>query len=449
MIHAVTINNGHAIHACRYVQTNRFLHELAAQKPLFVRPIGELNGFQGLARLFVLLFRHMFGIIDLSKGFGSANAGLAYFDHKVLAMSEDDKPYILHLSNDGDIHTIGRYDFGGKLKYSMSAHPKVDPITNEMFSFSYNLLIPPYLRYFRATCKGEKLEDVPIKLKEPTLVHDFAITKSYAIFFEHQIVFRLQNLIKGGSPIIIDKNKPLRVGILPKYDDNNANMKWCECPSSFGTCMHFLNAWEEGDEVVVVGCVNQPLEHVFTNLEKVECRLTKFRFNLKTRRRTSERVSEANIDMGRINENYLGRKTRFVYLCTYGPWPKYSGVCKVDLEAPSLSLSQGQMQDETIKGNGNDNDEQCIVGRRMFGENCYGSEPFFVPKLPSLGEDDGYLLTYVHDEVKNCSKLVVMDARSPNLAIIASITLPTRVPYGFHSLFVTASQLQKQDKYMD
>ncbi|KAI5077805.1 hypothetical protein GOP47_0007629 [Adiantum capillus-veneris] len=399
MIHAVTINNGSAVHACRYIRTNRFVYEEAAKRPLFVRPIGELNGLKGIAKLLELLSRHITGIIDMSKGFGSANAGLVYFNNKVLAMSEDDKPHCLHLSSDGDIHTVGRFDFGGKLESSMSAHPKVDRMTNEMFTFSYNLFIPPYLRYFRVTCNGEKLKDIPITIREPTLVHDFAISKNYAIFYEHQIMFRLHNLVKGGSPIVIDEKKQPRVGILPRYDDNQSNMKWFECPPNFGTCMHFLNAWEEDDEVVMVGCVIQPLTLVFTDMGKIQSTLTKFRFNLKTGKRRSEKVSYANIDMGRINENYLGQKTRFVYLCTYGPWPKYSGVCKVDLEASSMSNPQGLINNQSFDSTS----EPCIVARRTFGENCYGSEPFFVPNPSnsSLQEDDGYLVTYVHDEVKN------------------------------------------------
>ncbi|KAI5077809.1 hypothetical protein GOP47_0007633 [Adiantum capillus-veneris] len=447
MIHAVTIHNGRAIHACRYVRTNRFIHEVVAKKPLFVRPFGELHGLQGLAKLFVLFFRHVFGIIDLSKGFGSANASLVYFNNKVLAMSEDDKPYWLHLSKDGDIHTMGRFDFNGKLQSSMSAHPKLDPTTNGMFSFACNYVIPLYLRYFRVTCKGEKLEDVSITINEPTLVHDFSITQNYAIFYEHQIMFRLHNLIKGESPIVFDSKKKPRVGILPKYDTCEANMQWFECPATFGTCMHFLNAWEEGNEVVMVGTVNRPLELLFTNVERIESRLTKFRFNIKTGEGRSEQMCHANIDMGRINDKYLGKNTRFVYLCTHGPWPKYAGVCKVDLEAPYHSHSQGQLCDHVGP---NISHDPRIVGRRTFGEKCYGSEPFFVPKsLKSCScEDEGYLMAYVHDEVHNCSKLLIMDAESPSLEIISTITMPTRVPYGFHSLFVSASQLQMQNTGM-
>lgn len=437
MIHAVRIRNGEATHACRFTQTNRYVQEKAAGQPLFVKPLGELNGLTGLAKLGIQFFKHSIGLLDLDKGFGPANAGLAFVNGKLLAMSEDDMPYWVKVCSNGDLETIGRFDFLGKLKSTMTAHPKVDPSSGEVFAFNYNLLQPPYLNYFRVTPSGEKLRDVPITLKEPALVHDFAITKRYAVFSDNQIVFRLQEMFDGGSPIVCDPKKVPRVGVMPKYDTNEANIKWFDCPGS--TCFHFLNAWEEGDEVVMVGSVNKPVQAIFNNPERLENRLTEFRFNVCTGRCSREQVSSANIDVGRINENYIGRKIRYAYLCTSGPWPAYSGVCKVDLEAPRLSPRPSRP--------GVNTGEPCIVGWRNFGEGCSGSEPFFVPRGGSGAEgleDDGYVLTFVHNQARDRSELLIMDAQSPTLAIVASITMPIRVPYGFHGLFISERQLQEQ-----
>ncbi len=56
-------------------------------------------------------------------------------------------------------------------------------------------------------------------------------------------------------------------------------------------------------------------------------------------------------------------------------------------------------------------------------------------------EDDGYVISYIHDENSGESKFIVMDAKSPELEIIAAVKLPQRVPYGFHGLFVKESDL--------
>lgn len=88
--------------------------------------------------------------------------------------------------------------------------------------------------------------------------------------------------------------------------------------------------------------------------------------------------------------------------------------------------------------------------RTEFGENCYGNEPCFVPRNNNDGsshavaEDDGYLVCFVHNEATGVSQLLVMDALSPSLEVIAAVQLPSRVPYGFHGWFVNEQQLAKQ-----
>lgn len=74
----------------------------------------------------------------------------------------------------------------------MTAHPKIDPRTGEMHAFSCDWQKEPFLTYFRVTPDGAKGAEVPITLREPNLMHDFAITENYAIFPETQMVFRLQ-----------------------------------------------------------------------------------------------------------------------------------------------------------------------------------------------------------------------------------------------------------------
>lgn len=99
--------------------------------------------------------------------------------------------------------------------------------------------------------------------------------------------------------------------------------------------------------------------------------------------------------------------------------------------------------DLSLLGN---NLRDCTVASRLYGPSCSGSEPFFVarePDNPLAEEDDGYLVAYVHDEDMKSSKLLVMDAKSPDLEIVAAVKLPGRVPTGFHGLFVKECELNK------
>ncbi|KAL0407960.1 UNVERIFIED_CONTAM: putative carotenoid cleavage dioxygenase 4, chloroplastic [Sesamum radiatum] len=88
----------------------------------------------------------------------------------------------------------------------------------------------------------------------------------------------------------------------------------------------------------------------------------------------------------------------------------------------------------------------CTVASRFYGPGWCGGEPFFVarkPNDPTADEDDGYLITYVHNENVGESKFLVMDAKSPTLDIVAVVKLPCWIPCGFHGIFLSESDLNK------
>ena len=70
-----------------------------------------------------------------------ANTSLVEHAGKVLALYEVGQPF--EISPD-DLSTIGPYNFEGALQTAMSAHPKIDPVTGEMFFIGY-APFPPYL----------------------------------------------------------------------------------------------------------------------------------------------------------------------------------------------------------------------------------------------------------------------------------------------------------------
>ncbi|KAK4364778.1 hypothetical protein RND71_016136 [Anisodus tanguticus] len=119
----------------------------------------------------------------------------------------------------------------------------------------------------------------------------------------------------------------------------------------------------------------------------------------------------------------------YVYAAILGdPMPKISGITKLE-----VSIAEADCRD-------------CIVACRIFGEGCFCGEPFFVakdPNNPEADEDDGYVVSYVHNEKTGESMFLVMDAKSPNLDTVVAVKLPRRVPYGFHGLFVRESDLNK------
>ncbi|KAL3622514.1 Dixin [Castilleja foliolosa] len=202
------------------------------------------------------------------------------------------------------------------------------------------------------------------------------------------------------------------------------------------------NAWEEGDEVVLITSrhENPDLDQVNGSengeLKKLKNELFEMRFNLESGLATQKRLSVSSVDFPRVNDSYTGRKQRYVYGAIMDQIAKVTGIIKFDLHG----------EPETGK-------EKLEVGKNVsgifdLGPGRFGSEAVFVPRQPGTTseEDDGYLIFFVHDENTGKSAVNVIDAKTMSPEPVAVVELPKRVPYGFHAFFVTEEQLQEQAK---
>jgi carotenoid cleavage dioxygenase-like enzyme len=71
-----------------------------------------------------------------------------------------------------------------------------------------------------------------------------------------------------------------------------------------------------------------------------------------------------------------------------------------------------------------------------FGPGCSTSEPVFVPSSDDAGEDVGWVMSFVYDKANDSSTFVVLDAADIDAAPVATITVPQRVPHGFHGSWI-------------
>ncbi|KAL3648910.1 putative carotenoid cleavage dioxygenase 4, chloroplastic [Castilleja foliolosa] len=176
MLHAITISSGRATLCSRYVQTYKYKIERQYGSPVLPNVFSGFNSLSATAaRRAVAAGRILAGQYNPANGIGLANTSLALISGRLYAMGESDLPYAVRVNpNDGEIHTIGRHDFSGKLAMSMTAHPKIDPVTKETFAFRYGPM-PPFLTYFTIDPNGEKRPDVPIfSMTSPSFLHDLA-----------------------------------------------------------------------------------------------------------------------------------------------------------------------------------------------------------------------------------------------------------------------------------
>ncbi|XP_047965933.1 probable carotenoid cleavage dioxygenase 4, chloroplastic [Salvia hispanica] len=433
MLHMIKFSHGKPTFCCRYVNTHKHAVEREIGYPFVPSIFSSFNGglLASISRFFLTTARVIAGQFDpINHGLGPANTSLALISNRLFALCESDLPYAIEITAEGDLKTLGRHDFGIKSAPfpRMTAHPKIDCVTGEAFAYEY-VGAPPSLKLFRIDSDGKRQKHVPISMEKFTAIHDFAVTERYAVIPDVQIVVNPWSILKGRSPVEVDREKVARLGVIPRYAEDEGEMVWIEA-AGFNP-VHCASAWEEdgGDTVCVVASNAVAVDKLLENVGSAEMRMEKIVVDVKGKRVVRrQRLSPEILDFGVINPAYAAKKHRYIYAAIVSEL-RLIGVVKLDLSIP-------------IKGSGGD----CAVASRRYGPGCHGSEPFFVarePNNPIAEEDDGYLVTYLHDDKTQESKFIVMDAKSPNLDIIAAVKLPQRIPTGFHGLFLSESDLNK------
>lgn len=230
MLHGVQLHHGKATYKNRYVRTKGWNIEHEAGKAIWTGMLEppQLDNPYGISK-------------------NTANTALVWHNKQLLALWEGGAPHHISIP---DLETIGEYTYNNKLVSAFTAHPKVDPVTGEMMFFGYGFR-PPYLQYGIVSSQGELLSTVPIEIPMAVMMHDFAITENYSIFMDLPLTFSMERMQRGEPMLMFEKHRPSRFGIIPRHGDNS-NIRWFECPSCY--VFHTLNAYEVGDEVVLIAC---------------------------------------------------------------------------------------------------------------------------------------------------------------------------------------------------
>ncbi len=71
-----------------------------------------------------------------------------------------------------------------------------------------------------------------------------------------------------------------------------------------------------------------------------------------------------------------------------------------------------------------------------FGTGRFPGEFVFVPHRADAPEDDGWVISFVVDMQRSVTELAILDARAVETEPVATITIPHRVPAGFHGNWV-------------
>ncbi len=395
MVHGVRFKEGRASYLNRWVRTADFEKERQAGRALWS---GILERPQADAP---------------SPLKNTANTDLVFHHGKIVATWWlAGTPYEL---DPKDLSTSGPATFGGQLTHGMSAHPKVDPRTGELVFFDFSMRKPPFMRYGVVNAEGRLTRSEPIDLPTPHILHDMAITERHSVLMDFPLGWDAAKLKEGKRRIAFDRGVPSRFGVMPRHG-RAADVKWFEAKSCY--MYHSINAYEDGEEVVLNGCRVADLipEHqnpspTVARLDVIELvpHLYEWRFNLKTGAVRERQLDDLATEFPRMNDGWKGVKAKYGYNPRLAPRAElmFDGVVKYDLD----------------------------TGRALSTWNAprgwYVGEASFAEAPDAQGEDHGWLVTFGTNAADRASAAFVLDAREMNE--VAVVHLPQRIPLGFHS----------------
>ncbi len=346
---------------------------------------------------------------------------------RVLALQESGPaPYEL----DEELATAGPFDFGGSLKGAFTAHTKYDERADELHAIAY---YPTWnhVRHLVIDHTGRVVRTTRIPVADSPMMHDFALTERYVVVFDTPVTFDAAAAQAGALvPYSWNDAHPARIGVMPR---SGGPVRWFEAdPGTYYS--HTLNAYDDGESLVVDftgfpspffvtgrGC-DGPSALGTPYLER--CTV-----DLRHGRVRTSRIDGRPQEFPRVRESLVSRRHRFGYAATAAAmWRAYE---TVDGVPPDETFSNALLKHDLVRG---------TTEVHRFPKDSAASEAVFVPAEHGRAEDDGYILSYVHNPDRGAGDLVILAARDFTGAPLARVHLPRTVPLGFHGSWVPTAR---------
>jgi carotenoid cleavage dioxygenase-like enzyme len=417
MVHVVGFRDGKAFYRNRFVRTDGFAAENEAGGPLW----------PGLAEPVQLAKRDKgWGARTLMKDASSTDVVV----HRGTALTSFYQCGDLYRADPYSGDTLGKAEWSGAFPFDwgVSAHPKVDDRTGELLFFNYSKQAP-YMHYGVVDDNDQLVHYVDVPLPGPRLPHDMAFTRNYVILNDFPLFWDPKLLQADVHLPGFHPDLPSRFAVIPRRGGTD-EIRWFEADPTF--VLHFTNAYEEGDEIVLDGFFEgepSPVETLggdmwqkafrFLALDRLQARLHRWRFNLVTGETREEQLSDSITEFGMINGGYAGAKYRYTYAATGKPgWFLFDGLVKHDLRTGAEE-------------------------RFAFEDGVYGSETAMAPRRGGTAEDDGYLITLTTDMNADASYCLVFDAARVSDGPVCKLALPERISCGTHSTWAAGQELRR------
>jgi all-trans-8'-apo-beta-carotenal 15,15'-oxygenase len=420
MITAVRFAAGRARLRNRFVRTEGWLAEEAAGRFLYRGVFGTQKPGGPLANAFDLRLKNI------------ANTHVVRLGDQLLALWEAAEPHALDPET---LETRGLTRLNGLLQpgEAFSAHPRFDPGHHgapRMVTFGVKTGPRSTIRLMEFATEGPEagrlLSDLRDSFAGFAFLHDFAITPNWAVFLQNAVAFNPLPFVlgrKGAGQCLSSKpGGRAKFWLIPRDSGAFAGSPPRVLDAPDGFVFHHLNAWEDGDAVVVESIYYSDFPSIgpdqdfrAVNFDLIpEGLLERCRIDLAGGQVSTIRLSERCCEFAMVNPAREGLPSRYAWMAV------------AERETGNDPL-QAIKKLDLVSG------ERRIWSAAPRG---FVSEPLMVPRPGAAGEDDGWVLCLVWNGARRASDLVILDAA--DLREQALLELPLAVPHGLHGSWVAA-----------
>ena len=325
----------------------------------------------------------------------------------VHALAEGGQPVAI----DAALNTLGATDLFEGFTDGMTAHPKLDPRSQELMTFHANWTFP-FLRYGVIDAEGAKSCEMEISVPAPAMMHDMAITETHSILMDLNVGYDFSMLARGYQiPLCWQDDRQSRLCVVPRH---GGELRWFSIEPCF--IQHVVNAFDTPSGDIVLDVVRYPwyfkLEaETLAFLPNPLGVLYRYTLDLKNGRVSEQQLCDKHIELPRINEEYTGRMNRYLYAVEQPSDDEMRGLIRYDLETFEKQ-------------------------QHFVAEGDQNSEPVFVARSKGGDEDDGWLLVCVYCQQSDCSEVRILDAKDISRPPLATVFLQRRIPAGFHGAWI-------------
>ncbi len=398
MIHAFNFKDGQVDYRNKFVQTEKFKNEQAAQRFLYdFSQIGIKNPWP----------------ITSADSINSANTNILPVGDELWALWEAGSA---HAINAESLETKGVVTLNDSLKgMPFSAHPKVDA-DGTIWNFGLDYQSGKVILY-RLNAQGKVLKTGMVDSGYHAMLHDFLVTKNHILLILPSLKFdpNAKSFMQGQK---FNKDQAMRVLVV---DKNDFSLK---ASHEFSACFmfHFGNAWEDADGSIHFDACRYPdIDIMDTIVDVMKGKRTKDQhsyslttlFSILPRGKTNQQTFDGISEFPRIYPSMTGLKNNKVFTVSGQPSQEWMHAVR------SVNLDSGKI-DEYNYG------DEFLVEEHIVVEN--GSKALA----------DGWLVgTALHwPSKKSC--VSIFQAENIAAGPVARAWLPFHIPLGFHGNFKKA-----------